>query len=98
MFFKEEDGIRCYKVTGVRKCALPISQPRPQPAPAEPRVDQSTAQMAPAGQRGEVQSGARLPMPPRPSPSPKIGRASRRERVKMAVAAVTLRDRDWHVV
>src|SRR2546426_4100448 len=27
-FFKAEDGIRDYKVTGVQTCALPIYQPR----------------------------------------------------------------------
>src|SRR5688500_19996575 len=26
-FFQAEDGIRCYKVTGVQTCALPISNP-----------------------------------------------------------------------
>src|SRR2546426_2703435 len=35
LFFKAEDGIRDYKVTGVQTCALPISQ---RVAPAPPAV------------------------------------------------------------
>src|SRR5256885_8703837 len=33
-FFQAEDGIRDYKVTGVRTCALPISTPAPLAVPA----------------------------------------------------------------
>src|SRR5215467_9243179 len=31
-FFQAEDGIRDYKVTGVKTCALPISTPAAQPS------------------------------------------------------------------
>src|SRR5256885_195642 len=33
-FFKAEDGIRYYKVTGVQTCAFPIYPPRPSPTSA----------------------------------------------------------------
>src|SRR3989454_5708974 len=58
-FFKEEDGIRYYKVTGFQTCALPISPSRALRKVAGERVGEPRAQVA-ARLRAELQSGRAL--------------------------------------
>src|SRR5688500_19826986 len=95
-FFQAEDGIRDYKVTGVQTCALPISSRQ---ARAASGAEVLTTEAASASASAARRSGAttRLTSPSRrassaPSPSPasiEIGRASCRERVGRAGAAVS---------
>src|SRR5256885_11569592 len=67
-FFKAEDGIRYYKVTGVQTCSLPISPPASdRPLGPSPHC----RRRAPASAPG---SPERAPAP-RASERPQIGRA-----------------------
>src|SRR3989454_5929927 len=90
-FFKAEDGIRDYKVTGVQTCALPISTPGLCRELNKPVVVEEVTVEPP--RRGEVTvklgacgvchsdlsaTNGTIPMPP---PLIQIGRASCRERV-----------------
>src|SRR5687768_17897095 len=79
-FFQAEDGIRDVAVTGVQTCALPISRraaPRRSPAPPSgsmpaTRKPSGLRKSAPTATSSSAGCGAA---------SPKIGRASCRERV-----------------
>src|SRR5438445_12720406 len=89
-FFQAEDGIRDIGVTGVQTCALPIwSLP-----PTQARTRRcGPPQLAPP------RPGLRRRQTPRTRPgpapgTPEIGRASCRERVKVAVVGVGLRMND----
>src|SRR5205807_6719640 len=99
-FFQAEDVIRDYKVTGVQTCALPIWRSRG-PAPGRPPSRRPTARprRSPPRARRPPTRGptasrpvtrwptAKPPRPPRTA-SPKIGRASCRERGKISGVGV----------
>src|SRR5690606_40875371 len=91
-FFRAEDGIRDFHVTGVQTCALPIS--------SHPRRAPRTAGADGTGSGGGPWQATLVPAgEPRPgsctSPdgecSPQIGRASCRERVELPVVEIRVR-------
>src|SRR5205807_6158567 len=95
-FFQAEDGIRDYKVTGVQTCALPISPDCTAPVAGD-RSGAVRRALGPRGRRGgrgdrdQRPFGSTPPLPASgwvgipPRGRRKIGRASCRERVWIAV-------------
>src|SRR5207248_7512259 len=103
-FFQAEDGIRDRTVTGVQTCALPILPPVlvkfPPDAPSRIRFEPFVASRIPVFVVPPLVwiVSALLPAPLLASMIPlveftnvKIGRASCRERVEVAVVAMSLR-------
>src|SRR5687768_18572112 len=79
-FFQAEDGIRDVAVTGVQTCALPISAGN-----AGAPYAAHAAPAFPAVGNARVRAPSSL----------EIGRASCRERVEIAVVAVSVREKKW---
>src|SRR5690606_40668053 len=104
-FFRAEDGIRDFHVTGVQTCALPIWFPAAIPALRYARARMSPSPRIPAGNRLDMRTGrcagskqpllpAARPARARKHPSPReIGRASCRESVQRAAEGGRLQDK-----
>src|SRR5437868_15019307 len=87
-FFQAEDGIRDRNVTGVQTCALPISMKHCRFGCASPRAIEPTGVHGSRIVARSASSGMtaiRVPRAKSPSTRTKIGRASCRERVEIAV-------------
>src|SRR5688500_20101225 len=89
--FQAEDGIRVYKVTGVQTCALPISSLTV--CATSVRVSVSGLYCNAITARTAADSASRRTKPhlARRGEKGKIGRASCRERVWIAIGAVSCR-------
>src|SRR3712207_8451554 len=96
-FFQAEDGIRYIGVTGVQTCALPICPERGAPerdADLERQSGRGVEGERENHERGDRRADAlgRREREHRGEGSHKIGRASCRERVKISVVAVSLKN------
>src|SRR5690348_17959353 len=96
-FFQAEDGIRDGRVTGVQTCALPICLPLPRPPqslppPATPERRTGSHHDHRRSAPCKAPSNRRTPHDHRIGA--KIGRASCRERVEIAVGAETFKKKN----